>query len=352
MQSAAERYSWGAVVDGITSLVAATGACASARRRRHEGAVRQREAGRAQRSFVALTLLFLATAGGRITASDEYTMYRLTESLVTKGAVSVDAGNAERGPDGRLYPKAALGQALAAAPFYALGRARRAAVRAREARARDARRHVAPQCVRRRRCSARSSSCSSSQVGASPRGALFWTLATCLTTPLWVYAKSFLTEPLLALGLVAGLYGALRFRARAARRAMRSSRGSAGAAQCSSSTRSCRPCVVLALPFVPSLQPRQGRAPGDARRRSLCLALALLYNLARTGSPLGTGYGRQATAAAFPTPLFVGLYGLLLSSGKGVLWFAPLVALVPAGDRRPRRGGSAPSRGRSWPRSA
>jgi len=62
----------------------------------------------------------------------------------------------------------------------------------------------------------------------------------------------------------------------------------------------------------------------------LCLAIALLYNVARTGSAFGTGYGRQATPAAFSTPLLVGLYGLLLSSGKGVLWFAPLTALVPA----------------------
>jgi hypothetical protein len=64
----------------------------------------------ALRLALALTLFFAATAGGRITASDEYTMYRLTEALVTKGQVSVEAGNAEKGPDGRLYPKAALGQ--------------------------------------------------------------------------------------------------------------------------------------------------------------------------------------------------------------------------------------------------
>ena len=76
----------------------------------------------ARRIAIALTLLFLATAGGRITASDEYTMYRLTESLVTRGAVWVEAGNAERGPDGRLYPKAGIGQALAAAPFFAAGK--------------------------------------------------------------------------------------------------------------------------------------------------------------------------------------------------------------------------------------
>lgn len=76
----------------------------------------------ALRLGMALTLLFLATAGGRITASDEYTMYRLTESLVTRHAVWVEAGNAERGPDGKLYPKAALGEALAAAPFFAAGK--------------------------------------------------------------------------------------------------------------------------------------------------------------------------------------------------------------------------------------
>ena len=57
---------------------------------------------------------------------------------------------------------------------------------------------------------------------------------------------------------------------------------------------------------------------------------AALYNEARTGSWFASGYGRQGTLAAFTTPIAVGLLGLLVSSGKGLLWFAPITALAPA----------------------
>jgi len=68
---------------------------------------------------------------------------------------------------------------------------------------------------------------------------------------------------------------------------------------------------------------------------TLGLALALAghaaYGWARFGSPFETGYGAQASPAAFTTPALVGLYGLLLSSGKGVAWFAPALWLAPGG---------------------
>jgi hypothetical protein len=281
----------------------------------------------ARRVGVFLTLLFLATAGGRITASDEYTMYRLTESLVTRRAVWVEAGNAERGPDGRLYPKAGIGQALAAAPFYAAGRA--AALPFAPAR---------KELVTRAVTSLLNAFVGGLlgaflfllflEVGATPRAALFWAASTCLATPLWVYAKSFLTEPLLALGLVAGLYGALRFRESGApRHALLAGLAWGGTVLVKYAM---APAVLLlALPFFPDLRKTRAALPG-VLAVLLCILLALVYNATRTGSPLGTGYGRQATAAAFSTPLFVGLYGLLLSSGKGIAWFAPLVILVPA----------------------
>ncbi len=281
----------------------------------------------ALRLGMALTLLFLATAGGRITASDEYTMYRLTESLVTRHAVWVEAGNAERGPDGKLYPKAALGEALAAAPFFAAGKVAALPFA-------PARRELVTRAVTSLLNAFVGGALGALlfllflQVGASPRGAVFWSVATCLATPLWVYAKSFLTEPLLALGLVAGLYGALRFRdSGSPLHALVAGLGLGGTLLVKYAL---APAVVLvALPFLPSLKRWRGAWPG-VLAVALCVALALAYNAARTGSPLGSGYGRQATPAAFSTPLFVGLYGLLLSSGKGVIWFAPLTLLVPA----------------------
>ncbi|MGH7726497.1 MAG: hypothetical protein ACREOU_13805, partial [Candidatus Eiseniibacteriota bacterium] len=281
----------------------------------------------AMRLAIGMMLLFVATAGGRITASDEYTIYRLTESLVTKGTVAVAAGNAERGPDGKLYPKAGLGQAIAAAPFYLLGKA--AAI---------------PFPPHRKDLVTRAVTSLLNpfvggllaavlfllflHLGASPRGAFLWAVATMLSTPLWVYAKSFLAEPLLALGLATGFYGASRFREGGGpRHAMIA--GFAWGFVILTKYALLPAVILLALPFLPSLKRAREALPG-VLALLVCVLVALVYNAARTGSAFGSGYGRQATMAAFSTPLWVGLYGLLLSSGKGVLWFAPLTALVPS----------------------
>jgi hypothetical protein len=77
------------------------------------------------------------------------------------------------------------------------------------------------------------------------------------------------------------------------------------------------------------------RRPAAWRLPLLGIAAAIgghaLYNLMRFGTPFETGYGAQASLGAFTTPLWVGAYGLLLSSGKGVAWFAPMMWLAPAG---------------------
>ncbi|HYO50877.1 MAG TPA: hypothetical protein VEW94_13585 [Chloroflexia bacterium] len=49
------------------------------------------------------------------------------------------------------------------------------------------------------------------------------------------------------------------------------------------------------------------------------------FNAMRYGSPFVTGYENEG----FTTPLHVGLYGLLFSPGKGIIYFAPPVILLP-----------------------
>ena len=65
------------------------------------------------------------------------------------------------------------------------------------------------------------------------------------------------------------------------------------------------------------------------------LAVAAWYNWLRFGSPLTTGYLPEER---FATPFFEGFYGLLLSPGKGLFWYNPLlfaaVAAWPAFYRR------------------
>lgn len=66
------------------------------------------------------------------------------------------------------------------------------------------------------------------------------------------------------------------------------------------------------------------------------LLLVAVSNYARTGSPLTSGYEQGFTGS-----ILVGLYGLLLSSGKSLFLFSPLMALYPVAAvklwREPRR---------------
>jgi hypothetical protein len=104
---------------------------------------------------------------------------------------------------------------------------------------------------------------------------------------------------------------------------------------------------MLPLALV-CLWPLRGAPPRSWLAPLTLLALALaghaLYNQARFGTPFETGYCAQATPSAFRTPLLVGLYGLLLSSGKGIAWFAPALWLAPSGWRAMRRAGGSHAR--------
>lgn len=59
------------------------------------------------------------------------------------------------------------------------------------------------------------------------------------------------------------------------------------------------------------------------------LAAAAVYNLARYGRLTDTGY-RSPEDLPFHAPLLPGLEGLLVSPGKGLLWYCPLIVLALA----------------------
>jgi hypothetical protein len=273
-------------------------------------------------------LLYLATAAGHISSSDGHTMYLLTQSLVERGDFSVETENTERGPDGRRYPKAGLGQALASVPFYLVGRAVASGLEPalRPFAAKAATSLVSPFAGA---LTALLLFCVFRALGLASRQGVLLAALAAFATPLWVYGRLYLAESLLAMGLALELYGVLLA-------------GRGGAVGAGLATGAGFGLVVLTkyalLPAAALLG--LGALPALKRPRFLVpaglvalgfLALALFYNHARTGDLLGSGYGRQGTWAAFTTPLPVGLYGLLLSSGKGLLWFAPVVALAVPG---------------------
>ena len=271
-------------------------------------------------------LIYAASGGGRIVGSDEVTMLELSRAML-HGHIAVPEGATMTGRGGRSYTKNAGGQAVVALPLVAAGELAAHAVP-------PARRELAMRAVASFFNAAVSAAllgvfyATARALGASGGAALAGALLLGFTTPLWVYAKSFMAEPLEALGLLLALGGAARARV--------GGRGAGPQAALGILLAVCSKLGVLPL-AIAALFP-MARAPRRTWRWPLAaLALAFLahaaYDVARFGTPFETGYGAQASWAAYTTPLLVGLYGLLLSSGKGVMWFAPALWLAPAGWR-------------------
>jgi hypothetical protein len=281
---------------------------------------------------LAAFLLYALSGGGRVVGSDEVTMLELSRALLS-GRIDVPEGATLRGPDGRFYTKNAAGQALVALPLVA---------------AAEGASRLSGLPPARRELAARAGVSFFNALVVALLLAAFYlaarrlgvgagaSLAACamlgFTTPVWVYAKSFMAEPLEALGLLLALTGAVRARAEEPRAA----RIAAGGVLIAIAVK------LTMLPLALACLLPLARVPASERRRLwswpaaaivVAMAFHLAYNFARFGNPLETGYGAQASPSAYSTPFLVGFYGLLFSSGKGLAWFVPALWLAPFGLR-------------------
>jgi len=282
---------------------------------------------------LAAFLAFALTGGGRVTGSDEVTMLDLSRALL-HGRIDVPEGATQQGPDGRFYTKNTAGQAMLALPLAAASELAVRAAHLGAPRAELAVRFgvsffnavVAALLLAALYAFAR-------RLGAGPGASLAATALLAFTTPLWVYAKSFMAEPLEALGLLLALgnaalasAGGPRARPDERRRLMFSALGAFVALAVKPSM---APLVVAALLALGFQRPARWLLP--LAGAALGLAAEAAYNFACFHDALHSGYGSQASASAFTTPVLVGVYGLLLSSGKGLAWFAPAAWLALAG---------------------
>jgi hypothetical protein len=160
------------------------------------------------------------------------------------------------------------------------------------------------------------------------------TVALALATPLWIYSRTLLSEPLATLGCCVALYGAVALR----RSTNRS--GYVSLVLCSSGlalmvlAKSANAIAVLAVaPYVVySLLVEHHRLRSRWRRLALVGAMPIGLSVLLT---MLYNYSRFQTLLTFPldpkeqfsTPLVMGLSGLLVSSGKGLFWYVPLVWL-------------------------
>ena len=296
--------------------------------------------GSAGRTAVALAvaafLVYAVTGGGRVVGSDEVTMLELSRAML-RGGIVVPEGSTIRGSDGRLYSKNTAGQAVLALPLVALSEAGATA--------------LGPDPAKRALAVRFGASFFNALVtavllgvfyrgaralGAGGGAALAGAALLGFTTPTWIYAKSFMAEPLQSLGLLLVLVAAASLPAAVprARRGLGLLAG-LGALLAVSAKLTMLPLALVCLVPMTGAPLEAWAAP--ALGLALALAGHAAYGWARFGSPFETGYGAQASPAAFTTPALVGLYGLLLSSGKGVAWFAPALWLAPGGWWRATR---------------
>jgi len=289
----------------------------------------------------------LLVAPGALSGFDGQSMFGVTRSVVEHWDVTVhDAVIGVPGLGGRYYSKFGPGQSLLAIPLYLVGRALEA---------------VVPSWYRPELPGLVSSLLpalaiaftaallvlAAVELGASLRGALLLGIVYAVASPAGVYATLWFSEPLTACATLAAVYLLLRDRDRLTLwRPLLAGVATALAV-----------CTRLeSLLFAPPLLlyaalPRRARLP-RAAAFALPLAVALiglaLYNAARFGSPLETGYSEGLGSAMRDThpphtlaSLAEGLYGLLISPGKGLLEYAPVLLLAPLGAamlwRRRRR---------------
>ena len=337
-----------------------------------------RPAPREGRVALALFLLFagfyLLTTGAHFYAVDEEVLYLVTESLVERRTFALPEGAWGVGnapvPGRPIYSPYAPGQSLLAVPLYLLGRLAAPFFPP------DARGYVLRFFVALLGPLVTAATVAllyrfGRALGASPRSSLALAAIYGLATLAWPHGRTFFAEPLTALLLLTAFYalreGTERMRsaecgirnryvAQAMARASLPGHsvfriphsvflsGAAAMAAVATKPHAAIALPILALYLLGRAATPAGAAGGRgaaARRAGAALlawgaGLALVaapyaaFNAAAYGAPWRTGYGAEIYDT-FTTPFLTGLYGLTLSSGKGLLWYSPPVLLALLG---------------------
>ncbi len=306
-------------------------------------------------SFILLIFflaLYILTANGRVASGDGEVMYQVTRSLVDKFTIEVPAlaaapfevadhpytqekviGHGAIGRGGKYYSLTGIGESLLAVPFYLMGRAVHSVLPSLNVH------YLTRFAVSLLNPSLTALICVLVFVfarGLGFSGTLSLGLAFIygLGTMAWPYAKTTFSEPGATLFILAAVYAAFRFRQTDQEKEQRNwlllVNGMLGLAVL---TRMTSLIVVPAIYLYLVAAWREKERNGYALLKKLLLPAILLvgaivlflaYNWLRFGSIFDTGY----RGSKWETPLLVGLYGLLLSPGKGLFLYTPLSLLA------------------------
>jgi hypothetical protein len=322
--------------------------------------------------FLAFACFYLLGSGRHLNTPDAVVAFRTTESLA-HGRLAIQelerwpGFGGMRGVDGRFYAWFGLGTSLAAVPFYALGSV--LAPLARETERDVLALDNAPRVYRgtsfhralwydvgpanfagafraltvgwtnaivvAATLSGLFLICR--ELDCSLRASLLTAVLAGVGSPLWHYAREFFAEPLAGFGLVFFLYFALRGRAPGASCTVWALAGAMLGLSALAKVAHVVlvvPAAVLVASNARHLPPRRAmpRLLACSGAWMLVIAVVAAYNAVRFGSPFETGYGVEARK--WTTPLLEGLAGLIMSPGRGLLVYCPLVLLGLAGAPR------------------
>lgn len=171
----------------------------------------------------------------------------------------------------------------------------------------------------------------SRRLGYTSKTSLILTIAVCLSTALFPYFKSFLREPLLTLYLVGACYFLLRWREEPQTTKWLLLVGiCSGLGFLTKMTFALN--IVFFFAYILFVTKKEKGNLLSALRPVMIAVIPMLvssiifflYNYFRFGNIFEHGY---KGGTSFPIPLYVGLFGLLLSPGKGLLFFAPIFVM-------------------------
>jgi hypothetical protein len=290
------------------------------------------------RLLVVVLLLYVATAGGSLATTDAVVTYDVTRSLVSRGSLALSGNllgmDAHRGSDGRYYSPFGIAQSLFNIPFYIAGRGAERLTGAKVGK---------PDTVTKAAVAMGNTVAAAGCVWMTfllagcttlgRRGAVTAALLVAFATVLWPYSKFGFNAPLSGLCLTGAAYG-LCVGTRRNRRVPLVCAGAAlGAALL---TRHELALAILPATAFLVLEVRHDRARlirGLAHvwaPFACAVGVWLTLNDVRFGNPFDSGYLRDPIPG-FRSPVFAGLYGLLLSPSTSLFIYSPIVlASLPA----------------------